>query len=167
VFKFKVKRFFRKCLIAVILVAVVYGIFMAGKFVNPIVKYQIQEKEVILDNLSEKINELKGKLVDDIRKCESAGYSEDDGIIIFDSNNKASIGNYQFQKKTVIYYAKMFYGKDLTGKEAVLLALDEKKAGELASKVIFESENGLDNWLNCSKKVGAYAQLKVIKELEK
>jgi hypothetical protein len=37
----------------------------------------------------------------------------------------------------------------------------------LAHDIIFKTDKGLDNWLNCAKKVGAYKQLEIIKELEK
>ena len=167
VFKYRVRKFLYNLLYWTIVLAVLCGIFMVGKYLSPTVVYKVQEKEIILDNLKEKINEFKGKLVSDIRNCERANFNEDDGLIIFDSNKVASIGTYQFQKKTVIYYYKLLYGQDITGKEAILIALDDQKAGELATKIIFEQEKGLDNWLNCSKKVGAYAQLKVIKDLEK
>lgn len=154
-----------KILLVLVLGVVIY--YLGGKFNSEIVYKQV-EKQVILDNLTEKVNELKGSMLSDLQKCESGGYKEDDGIIIFDSNKQASIGTYQWQKKSVIYYYKTLYNEAITGKEAVLIALDDEKAGELASKVIFETENGLTgNWYNCSKKLGLQSRLNIIKELEK
>ena len=157
-----------------ILIMIVIGVgayFIGGKF-NPDIRYQAGEK-VIVDNLSQKVNELKGALVSDIQKCESAGYDESDGIITFDGNknNKKieipSIGTYQFKKSTIIYYYDTLYQKDITGKEAVLIALDDEKAGQLASDVIFKTSNGLSNWYNCSKKINAQSRLDIINSLLK
>lgn len=118
--------------------------------------------------LSQKIESLKGEVVETIRKCESAGHKEDDGIIIFDTNNKASIGTMQFQVNTVIHYYKKLYGKVITPKEAVLIALDNQKAGELAKDIIFTTQNmaGKD-WVNCNAKYNIDAQVALIKKLEK
>lgn len=165
-FVLKVKHFIKVCFWCALLVAIIIGIFESGSYLKPQVVYKQVEKEVILDNLTGKVNQLKGELVQDIRNCEGGGYVEDDGLIIFDSNKVASIGVYQFQKKTVIHYYKQFYNQELTGKEAILLALDEEKANELATKIIFEAENGLSNWYNCSKKINGQGRLNIIKELE-
>jgi len=164
-FKMKTKTFMKVLFWGMIVAMVLIGAYELGAVTKPKVVYK--DKEVILDNLTERKNQLQGELVSGIKKCESAGYTENDGIIIFDSNKVASIGSYQFQKKTVIYYYKMFYGKELTGKEAVLLALDDEKAGELATKIIFEDTKGknVKNWHNCAVKTGAYEQLKLINKL--
>jgi hypothetical protein len=127
--------------------------------------YAVQER--VVDTLSIKVDELKSDMLDTLQACERSKYTEDDGIIIFDSNNKASIGTFQFQKATVIHYYKTLYGKDITGKEAVLIALDDNKARELAHDIIFSSKNGLSNWYNCTQKHGLEGQLAVINKLIK
>lgn len=153
----------------IIIGATLYGGYKMG---DKIV-YRDIEREVIVDNLSEKINELKGSLVSDIQKCESAGYNEDYGLIVFDGHktNKnveiPSIGTYQFKKSTVIYYYDTLYQKDITGKEAILIALDDQKAGQLASDIIFKTDNGLSNWLTCSNKINGKGRLEIIRQLEK
>jgi hypothetical protein len=124
------------------------------------------DRPVMLDNLANKINELKGELLSDLRNCESRGYTEDDGLLIFDSNAKASIGSYQFQKSTVQHYYKTLYGRELTGKEAILIALDDEKAGELASDIIFK-QGKLSDWVNCTRKEGLAQKLEVINKLSK
>lgn len=167
VFKFKFKRFFRRLFWILLTLAILFGIFKAGSYYNPAMIYQVSEREVVVDNLTGKIDELKENLVTDIMKCESAGYTEDDGIIIFDSNKKASIGVYQFQIDTVVYYYKTLYNQDITKKEAIIIAIDENKAHELATDIIFNTDKGLSNWVNCTKKVGATQQLEIIRQLEK
>lgn len=147
----------------------IYG----GSKIGDKIEYVNIEKQVLVDNLSVKINELKGSLVSDIQKCESAGYNEDYGLITFDGHktNKnveiPSIGTYQFKKATIIYYYDTLYQKDITGKEAVLIALDDNKAGQLASDIIFKTDNGLSNWLNCSNKINGKGRLEIIRQLEK
>lgn len=147
----------------------IYG----GSKIGDKIEYVNIEKQVLVDNLSVKINELKGSLVSDIQKCESAGYNEDYGLIVFDGHktNKnveiPSIGTYQFKKSTVVYYYDTLYQKDITGKEAILIALDDQKAGQLASDIIFKTDNGLSNWLNCSNKINGKGRLEIIRQLER
>ena len=128
--------------------------------------YQTTEKIVEVDNLGPKVAELKNALLDNLEKCESSGFSESDAPIIFDTNNKASIGTFQFQKSTVIHYYKTLYGKTITPKEATLIALDSTKARELASEIIFTTEKGVSNWLNCANKLNLSSEIKFIKKLK-
>lgn len=118
--------------------------------------------------LEAKIDELKDKIVEDIRNCERSKYSENDGIIIFDSNEEASIGTFQFQRKTVIHYYKTLYQKTITPKEAILISLDEPKARSLVKDIIFKDSKGWRNWYNCGikKEISAEQRVKIIKELE-
>lgn len=153
-------------------ILVLGGVYFLGARISSKVVYKQVEKEVILDNLKAKINELKGSLVKDLKQCESGGASEDRALITFDphpTNKKvqiASLGNYQFKVSTVQFYYNKFYSQDLTNKEAVLIALDDEKAGNLASDIIF-IDGALSNWYNCSKKLGLEGRLNIIMELEK
>lgn len=163
----KSRHYFAKFLVLCFGLLCLYAIF---SYISPArVKYQRQE--VILDNLTAKINNLKGSLISDIKKCESSGISNDFGLITFDphrTNKKieeASIGEFQYKKKTVTYYYKTLYNKEITGKEAVLIALDEKKSSELTTDIVFNTNNGLDNWITCSKKINAKQRLEIIKAL--
>jgi hypothetical protein len=108
--------------------------------------------------------------------CESknSGYTDNDGLITFDpseSGNKKveipSIGLYQFKKATVIAYVARLDNKKISGKEAVLLAIDETSARELASRIIFETQGGIYNWLNCSKTNDIVKKVEFIKKLSK
>jgi hypothetical protein len=159
--KHTVKFLFGICITLTLLGAILW-IFTHGY--NETIVYV--DRPVILDNLSEKINELKGQLISDLRKCESNGYKEEDGLVVFDSNRVASIGLYQFQVKTVQHYYKKLYGKEIGGKDAILVALDEAQASQLASDIIFK-EGKLSDWVNCTRKVGLEQQLNVIKTISK
>jgi hypothetical protein len=142
-----------------------YAGFMLGSVTYPVTVYA--EKEVDT-SLVEKIKELKVELLTTLKGCEAQGYKEADAPIIFDSNNKASIGLYQWQINSVIHYYKVLYGKDISRKEAVEIALDEAKAGELAAGVIFTTKNGVaKDWVNCDRKHNLSGSLAVIKKLEK
>ena len=162
-------KLYQLCMIMIVLCLL--GL-LAGRFIWPQIKYEQQTKEILVDNLSVKVNELKGKLLSDLKQCESKGFNEDFGLISFDGNknNKkveiASIGSYQFKKATIIYYYDTLYQKDITGKEAILIALDDQKAGELARDIIFKTDKGLSNWFNCAKSINGQYKLQVIKELE-
>ena len=93
-----------------VVVCVLIGAIVAGvSFSQRTMVYKAVERVVTVDRSSEmykaKIETLKNDLVNDLAvKCETKGAKDPDGVIIFDSNNEASIGAYQFQRKTVIYY---------------------------------------------------------------
>jgi hypothetical protein len=113
-----------------------------------------------------KVNALKNDLVYQIKDCETSNFKEDDGVIVFDTNKKASIGLWQFQIDTVIYYYKKLYSKDITRKEAILIALDEERSAELTERIIFETEGGYKNWAICSDKKKVVSQLAIIKKVD-
>lgn len=129
-----------------------------------------KEVEVVkeVDNLSVKVSQIKNDILDTLTECESKGSKEEDGLIIFDSNAKASIGQLQFQKLTVVRYYKALYNKDITGKEAILIALDYPKARQLASDIIFGNDSkGINNWYNCKVKHGLQDDVDWVKKLSK
>lgn len=165
VFKYRVRNFFRKATIFAMFCALIAGSYKLGGFVSP--RTILAENQVQVDSLPAKLESLKMGLVDSLAKCESAGLTEDDGIIIFDTNNKASIGPLQFQKKTVIYYEKSLYSKDITAKQAVEIALDKDESYALAKDIIFTTDSGLKNWINCGNKLGLRAQVDIINKLSK
>ena len=162
-FKSKCKSIFRGFVKLSIVAFAGYMIYIAGGIFQP----RAIATPVLFDNLTPKIEELKSKVVADIQKCESKGFKESDGIIIFDSNNKASIGTMQFQKSTIIHYYKVLYGQTITPKEAILIALDDEKAEALAHDIIFKDSKGVSNWYNCANKINAKGRLETIKELAK
>lgn len=167
VFKFKVRKFVRSCVVALFLIAViaVCAVIIRNSF--PKTVYLSKNVDISNEVYNRKIEDLKDTVVAKLASCESAGYSESDGIIIFDSNAKASIGQLQFQKTTVIHYYKTLYGKTITAKEAVLIALDTEKASQLAKDVIFTTKNKVSgDWYNCSKKFNLDAQVDLIKQLQ-
>lgn len=163
-FKIKVIRFVKKVILVSFICGLIAGAYGIGKASSTATYVNAQTLQV--DNLSSKIEQLKKEAVNGIMSCESQGYTEDDGIIIFDSNNKASIGRWQWQKSSIIYYYKTLYSQDITPKEAVLIALDDEKAGKLAYDVIFKDSKGWRNWYNCGVKTKIQTQLELIKKLE-
>lgn len=129
----------------------------------------------VVDLTPQKIEALKADVVDRLEACESAGHKEDDAIIMYDNNqagtlkgkNVWSLGQLQFKVPTVQHYVKIRDGKQITQKEAVLLALDRTEARALASYVIFETDKGINNWLNCANKLGLHSEITIIKKLSK
>lgn len=165
VFKYKVRNVFRKMVIFAMFLALLVGTYKVGSFLSP--RTILAENKVQVDSLPSKIEELKMDLVGRLSKCESAGLNKDDGILVFDTNNKASIGPLQFQKATVTYYEKSLYGKDVNGNEAVIIALDYAQASVLAKDIIFTTPKGLSNWLNCANKLGLRGEVDIINKLSK
>lgn len=163
VFKYRTMRAIRRTFMVASIALAGVLVIQTARYIFPVKAYATN---IFVDNLTPKIDELKEKAVSTIRDCERAGHSEDDGILIFDSNNKASIGTYQYQKATVIYYYHTLYNKTITPKDAVLIALDDDKAHDLTKDVLFKTKNGTSNWYNCSVKHNIKQQVAVINELQ-
>jgi hypothetical protein len=145
-----------------IFVAAVVVSFMSGSTVA-YVRAEAAPDDVGKEYVGKKVGELKDELVNDIMLCESQGR---DGIIVFDTNNEASIGSMQFQRKTVQYYTKKFGGGDIDQASAIAVAIDHEKAHDLAERIIFTENGGWKNWYNCGVKVNAEVRVKVISELQ-
>lgn len=153
-FKYQVRVFVRRLVVGSLVASTLMGVGYLSH--GDVVAYER------VDTLGLKVDQLKGELLDQLKTCESGNGA----VITFDSNSKASIGSYQFQIATVQHYKKLLDGETLTNKEAVYLALDDESARQLASQIIFQSKDGLDNWYNCSVKHGLYGQLQVINKLK-
>lgn len=145
-------------------------------------KLEYVSEQVVIDNLGPKIEQLKWKVIADIKSGESNNAKEQDAIITYDppvdtSNLRCkkdilSFGNYQYKVCTVISYYKVLYGKKITQKEAILIALDDKLAGQLTYDIVFNSPKGdkaEDHWYNTARspKYNIKGQLLAIKELQK
>ena len=126
-------------------------------------------KAEVKPNYEENIKREKKAILDDLSiGCESKGHSDPDGIIIFDSNNEASVGRFQFQRATVKYYVKMFDGRDISNSEAIAIAIDKVKATELAEKILFLDEGKSEgNWYTCDRKMNIGARVQLLKNLMK
>ena len=85
--------------------------------------------------------------------------------IILDTNNRMSIGRYQWQRESVIYYYKELYDVELNRVGAILIAVDEHLATELTRDVLFDIEDGWKNWWNCAKRESIPEQVKIINKL--
>ena len=121
----------------------------------------------ITESQAEKIERLKYELVDDLAaKCETKDSKDPDGVIIFDSNNKPSLGAWQWQTASIQHYVKLFEDKEISRSEAISLAVDHDKARELTKRVIFEDSKGVENWFNCANKLNLRARIEIIKNLE-
>lgn len=117
------------------------------------------------DEITNKIAQLEQKVLDTLATCESGNNENSDGIIIFDSNNEASIGRFQWQRKSVIHYYNVLYGKTITKAEAIAISIDKEKITELTRDVLFTTENGWRNWYNCSKRHSLHEQVELINNL--
>lgn len=164
VFFWKVQKycraFFRIAGISIVLTVAV----VSGSLIFPNVIYSI--KEVPVDILPMRIDELKNEVVAKLEKCESGGRKEEDGIVVLDSNDRGSYGVMQWQRKSVMYYYELKTGNPINGRDAIILALTADKARDLAKWVIFETESGVEkDWYNCSKKHGLQTEVDLIKKL--
>ena len=149
------------------------GITVAVQHYLPI--FQTIETEAYLgpldstDRLDRKITELKQDILNQLADCETGGVKEPAGYVRMDSNEYTSWTKYQWQRKSIIYYAKKLYGKEIGLREAGLIAFDsypEVPLDELTLRVLFEDEKGAKNWFTCSKKLGLQNQIDIIKKLE-
>lgn len=134
-------------------------------------------KSTIVDMSSKamavRIEKLKISTVEQIRSCEEGIYREKDGLVVFDprqggknDDTAMSYGTLQFKKATVIYYEKLLYNIIVNPKEAILIALDDQKAGQLAQDVMFKTKSMANDWQNCAEKYDTNRVIKIIKNLE-
>lgn len=112
--------------------------------------------------MSNRVDALENGVVADIEKCESGGNY---GLIIFDTNNEASIGGLQFQRKTVMHYEDTLYGKRIGAADAIEIAIHPDTARALAKDIIFNA-GGIGNWFNCSAKINGAARVAAIESLQ-
>lgn len=78
-----------------------------------------------------------------------------------------SWGSMQWKLPTIQYYYKKLYSVELTEKEALLIALDEEKAMNLAEDCIFKIEGCVWEWSGAKKnKAYLVKQIPFIRELE-
>lgn len=168
-FKQKVRNFFKQVIKWMVIIAILAGIIQYFRWAYPMTVVNVRETITQVDTLTPKINELKDEVLDLLKECESGGASEETGLVVFDSNKVASLGQYQFQKATVVAYYKKLYNKDITGKEALMIALDSDQARKLASDIIFTTTNdkGVNNWYNCTKKQGLESKVAFINKISK
>lgn len=167
VIKYKAAKLFRQIAMVVMVSVGLAGGFLVLRYFFPTIIYKTESKDVVVDTLKWKVDELKSGVLADLKQCESGGAKESAGIVKFDSNGVASIGSFQFQVKTVQHYYKTLYQQDITGKDAVIIALDEARAESLAKDIIFSDANGIRNWLNCANKLGLRSRVNTIALLEK
>lgn len=192
VMRFKFNKFMEK-VIAVsaciaLFVGMLYGAFKTGQAT---VQSSVTHANEVIDNsdklFSQKIDALKNSIVDELMACEGATYNEDSGLVTFDPTDaqfakmlnsgekktivdkgEMSYGILQFKKSTVIYYVKMQTGKTITGKEALLIALDKDESSKLAKFVMFETKSKASgDWKNCARAKGLDGKIDLIKQLEK
>ncbi len=115
-----------------------------------------------------KISSSKDELVESLGKqCETKGSVEPDAIIILDTNNKMSIGSFQFQITTVQHYMKVLHQKEISRVEAIQIAIDHKKAAALAKEILFEVKGGYGNWATCAAKLDLPVQIALLNKLDK
>lgn len=167
-----VTKFLRKTCVVASGVALLLIAGYAGREFWPNTVYAVKNNEIVNDSLSKKIEQLKWDVVDRLQACESAGHTEEYGLVTFDpdstgkSANIPSYGPLQFKKQTVIEYSKSLNGKDLSGKQAIELALDADRARDLAYHIIFDVQGGIWNWKNCADKLKLGDDIGVIRKLE-
>lgn len=190
--RFTFNRFMEKVLAVsgaiALFVGMLYGSFKTGQATT---QSSVTHANEVIDNsdklFTSKIDSLKNAVVDELMACEGATYNEDSGLVTFDPTDaqfanmvnsqtkktivdkgEMSYGILQFKKSTVIYYNKLMTGKTLTGKEALLIALDKDESSKLAKFVMFETKGKASgDWKNCAKALDLDKKIDLIKKLEK
>lgn len=190
-YRFKFNRFMEKVMAGsaavALFVGMLYGAFKTGQATT---QSSVSYAKETIDNsdklFSQKIDALKNAVVDELMSCEAAGHDEDSGLVTYDPTDaqysklvnsgkytvvdkgEMSYGPLQFKKSTVIYYNKLKTGDTMTGKDAILTALDKEKSWELAKFVGFETKSKFSgDWKNCAKKLNLDSKVDMIKALEK
>jgi hypothetical protein len=121
-----------------------------GFFNNSLLVVNVAEagELVVTGDSAATIDEMKADVLDRLARCENPNQKP----IVFDTNGVASVGQYQWQPHSFQHYWMKMTGEKLSEKDAVVYALDDAKARELAAFVIFETDNGVGkDWFNCNK----------------
>lgn len=167
------KFFSKKKKIAVVVALaglLAFGAWIDNGYLAESYEGQVEPREVVVmkDSFGERVEKLKEDVVNRLAtECETKGVKEPEAAIIFDSNNEPSIGPWQFQRKTVQHYVKLFEGRDITRREAIEIALDPERTKPLVEKIIFEEGNGHLEWVNCFKNLGLAKEVEIINKLSK
>jgi hypothetical protein len=173
VFKYRVYKFFHKLMqmtvLTTILAIVVTTAFVVGRYSKADVAMALD----VQPSFDSKVDGLKNGVVDEIANCESRNSSQDTALVVYDNNSKgtirgkdiASIGVMQFKVSTVQAFWKQLHKENLSNYEATLLALDNKKAKDLAKDAIFNIQGSVWNWTCATKTIGE--KVAIIKSLEK
>lgn len=135
------------------------------------------------DDLRGVIKDLENEVIARLQRDESGG--GDSGGDVFYTNDPSSDlvgtcsriggkrhigcdswGVMQFKLTTVMHYYDVLYGKKITEKEALTIALDDDKARALARDIIFDVEGGVWNWSAANNDASYYAyQIPFIRSL--
>ncbi|WP_457635811.1 hypothetical protein [Persephonella sp.] len=158
----------RKAITTILLIST--GIVAGYVATATTMSYQQKEVYIEVDNsqkvIDEKIKKLQNEILDELSVgCETKGVKEPDATIILDTNNKMSIGRYQWQIASVQYYYKKIYGKDINRVEAIQIAIDKEKATELTRDVLFTEQEGYKNWWTCSQRLNLKDRINLINKL--
>ena len=152
-------------ILSIVLLITLAGIYFLKDTTTYNVVSEVVEPKLTLE---EKIAEVKKELIDTLSyECEVVGSEEPDGVIIFDVNENASIGKYQWQRESVKYYAEKLYGKTIKNDEAIAIAIGwhpEIDVDEFTLRVLFEEPDGYTNWQNCSNKFNLGREIEIIKK---
>lgn len=107
------------------------------------------------ETMTAKVDALKIKLIDEMQGCEYTGWDQDNAIPKIDNNSKGTLptkdilsyGPMQWKISTMQRMYKQLNGVDLTNYQAILMAMDGKRAREIA----------LDAWLNIKGSINEWS----------
>ncbi len=146
---------------------------------EPFISHVEAVQEVKSITLEESIEKIKVRTLHKLSaECETKGVKEPDSIVIFDSNNLPSFGKYMWQTDSMQRYVLKWYGKKITRKEAILIALGEGSIDleEVTRKTLFDEpasqvngrwRGGWANWYNCANKLDLKKEIEIINQLGK
>jgi len=102
--------------------------------------------------------------------CETLDLEDPDGAIVFDTaargdKRRMSIGRFQFQRRTIQHYVKVFTGREISNAEAIAIAINPETSSELARQIIFDRGEVKRNWYNCTNKFNLDGQVEIINKL--
>lgn len=150
------KRLERRVIISVMVVS---GVVLGGGLLTN--NYEFLEKWAVKDTLTyvaperlyadeikpDTLEKMREDVLNRLEKCENPHKKP----IVFDSNGIASVGQFQWQPHSFQHYWEKKTGQKITEKEAVIKALDDVTARELAAWVIFETDRGSKkDWVICT-----------------
>lgn len=187
--KFLIKVVKTIVVLAVIVLTVLATLGYADKKHQEDIKLsnQLHGEELIAyqEKQSKLIDELKNSVVNDIRYQEVKEEVKDGDLFYVNDPRQSHYGKcqrisgkrsvdcdswgvMQFKIKTVQYYSTKLRSEDLSEVEALILAVDENRAKDLAKEIIFNEVGGVWNWSTTHDERSYFnKQINAIRDLEK
>lgn len=142
----------KKIVKIIIILIILSSLFLIVKSALQIEKISEEVSEIHKEIIIEKEENKEEERHERLLNCISFLESGDKKVVILDSNNKYSYGEYQLQRETIQDFYKRYQGIEITLQEAEEIAMNSIQSRELTKSMIVEY-GLIDKWWNTKNKI--------------